>query len=125
MYVVNKLKYLQQDTCEICVLMPRISSFSFMRVFLECPWDFTTFFSLLFISSTGGRALAALLKWKNRSVCSMVVWRAKQEHVLNAPMLMCRNVPSSPTTTVKIVVRKLAKQNLSKGLCVGAHELLY
>lgn len=35
------------------------------------------------------------------------------------------NDPSNPTTTVKIVVHKLAKQNLSKGLCVGAHELLY
>lgn len=61
MYLVNKWKDLQQDTCEICVLMPRISSFNFMKVFLECPWDFTTFFSLLLISSTGGRALVALL----------------------------------------------------------------
>ena len=95
-----------------------------MKVFLERPWDFTTSFSLLLISSTSGRALAALLKWKNRSVCSIMVWRAKQEHISNAPMLTCRNVPSSPTTTVKIVVCELAKQNLSEGPCVGANELL-
>lgn len=84
--------------------MPCISSFKFMMVFLECSWDFTTFFSLLLISSTGGRALAALLKWRKRSVCSIKVWWAKQEHVSNAPMLTCRNVSSSLTTTIKIVV---------------------
>lgn len=107
MCVANKLKDLKQDTCEICVLIPFISSFNFMKVFLERPWELTAFFSFSLMSRTGGRALAALLKKEKKKKVCVVLWcgeEAKQVHVANAPMLTGRNVPSSPPAAVKSVI---------------------